>query len=155
MFFHKLEHTNDTLTRALHLIDWNYSWKISCCFHPPVLFLHRVLYEILYMLTIEDAVTANSLWPYRTNGSEMLLKRLALWNPSVGLFDKATGEMMAWCFGFQSGAYGILQVPVNHRRKGYGTIVPKMLARKLAELNRTCFESLGSNILEPCTGHVT
>uniref|UniRef100_A0A182T589 Uncharacterized protein n=1 Tax=Anopheles maculatus TaxID=74869 RepID=A0A182T589_9DIPT len=137
LFFHTLEHTNNTLTRALNLVDWDYSWKISG-YYPwhrssvlQTIELHRLQLqydfctEIWYLskekalkfdvtiphnlqcdaLTTKDAVKANSLWPYRTNGSEFLLKRLAQWNPSVGLFDKATGEMVAWCFRLQSGAH--------------------------------------------------
>ncbi|XP_050078284.1 uncharacterized protein LOC126565180 [Anopheles maculipalpis] len=166
LFFHTLAHINDTLTRALSLVDWDYSWKMTVYYprhRSSVLetikkhnlqIQYEFCTEIMYLskenalrfdvtiphnlqlrtLTSEDAVKANLLWPFRAVGSEFLLKRLASWNPSVGLFDKTTDEMVAWCFRLQCGAHGALEVPVEHRRKGYGTIVAKALAKKLAEM---------------------
>ncbi|XP_050082233.1 uncharacterized protein LOC126569295 [Anopheles aquasalis] len=166
LFFYSLDDTNDTVRRALDLVDWDYSWQVSA-YHDThraamleIIQKHnlQLIFDLptetrylrkeaalqftidvpagtsLRPLSGEDAVKANALWPHRAKGSEFLLKRLALWNASVGLFDESTNEMLAWCFRLTPGPNGALEVPVEHRRKGYGTLVTKALAVKLAEM---------------------
>ncbi|XP_065080137.1 uncharacterized protein LOC135702985 [Ochlerotatus camptorhynchus] len=89
-------------------------------------------------LDINHAVTANRIWPHRCEGSEYFLKRLAAWNPSVGLFSE-TGELMAWSFCWPTGAIGPLEVVSDHYRKGYGSIVTKVIAQEVAEIGLNCY----------------
>lgn len=51
----------------------------------------------LSCLSPEDAAKADAVWPNRHTGSLFFLKRLAAWNPNVGLYN-TQGELVAWCF---------------------------------------------------------
>ncbi|KFB42252.1 hypothetical protein ZHAS_00009931 [Anopheles sinensis] len=90
-------------------------------------------------LSAEHAPRVNSLWPHSTVGSEFLVKRLILWNPTVALFDESTNELLAWCLQLPTGAQGVLQVPAEHARKGYGTIIVNAMAKKLAKMGQNSY----------------
>jgi ribosomal protein S18 acetylase RimI-like enzyme len=93
-------------------------------------------------LSQEDALKANKVWPNKHEGSEFFLKRLAAWNPNVGLYDDK-GVLVAWCFQLQAGPLGALQVDENHFQRGFGTIVAKAMAKKLAESGKDTFALVG------------
>ncbi|XP_058818234.1 uncharacterized protein LOC131681454 [Topomyia yanbarensis] len=170
MFFYSIEESNESLGRALRLIDWDYSYKI--CYirkcHRSALDLvlksasielqwetftylyhlpkeESLKFEInlpdglrLKRLQAEHAITANNIWPHRCEGSEYFLKRLAVWNISIGLFNESD-KLVAWCFCWQTGAMGPLEVAPEHLRKGYGTIMVKAIARELANNGLNCY----------------
>ncbi|KXJ69540.1 hypothetical protein RP20_CCG026654 [Aedes albopictus] len=89
-------------------------------------------------LSIHHATFANEVWPHRCEGSEYFLKRLAAWNPSVGLFNEA-GQLLAWCFCWPNGAIGPLEVAKEHQRKGYGSLMVKAIAREVANAGLNCY----------------
>ncbi|XP_019559658.3 uncharacterized protein LOC109428387 [Aedes albopictus] len=97
----------------------------------------------LKKLGIEHAVTANEVWPWRHEGSEYFMKRLAAWNTSIGLFNES-GEMLAWSFVWPTGAIGPLEVAKNHLRKGYGTIIAKAIAKEVAKVGMNCYGTIVS-----------
>ncbi|XP_058447808.1 uncharacterized protein LOC131428132 [Malaya genurostris] len=92
----------------------------------------------LKRLQVKHAAIANNFWPHRCEGSEYFLKRLAAWNVSVGLFNESD-ELLAWCFCWQTGAMGALEVVTEHLRKGYGTLIVKAIARELARVGLNCY----------------
>lgn len=53
---------------------------------------------MLEQLKHEDAVTADSVWPYKTDGTQYFLERLLAWNPNIGAYDKNNGRLLSWCF---------------------------------------------------------
>lgn len=94
-------------------------------------------------LSPEDAAKADVVWPNRHCGSLFFLRRLAAWNPNVGLYNNS-GELVAWCFRLQAGPLGALQVDERHLKRGYGSIVTAAMAKQLAELNQDCFALVGN-----------
>lgn len=48
-------------------------------------------------LSESDAEKADAVWPNKHVGSMFFLKRLAKWNPNVGVYA-ADGELVAWSF---------------------------------------------------------
>lgn len=91
-------------------------------------------YTLKRMSTLDHARTANDLWPYKHDGSLYYLKRLIDLNPSVGVFDTVTDELIAWCFRFQSGFLGALQVKEAYFRQGFGTLATKAFCKVLGEM---------------------
>jgi ribosomal protein S18 acetylase RimI-like enzyme len=100
-----------------------------CHFSPPP-------NVVLRPLSPDDVVIAESVWPNRHCGSLFFLKRLAQWNTSVGAFDHATGQLMAWTFHQQPGTMGALQVMTGFERRGLGSLVTRALSKKLAGIGR-------------------
>ncbi|XP_058126746.1 uncharacterized protein LOC131281223 [Anopheles ziemanni] len=93
----------------------------------------------LRALTPDDAAKADDLWPNRHQGSRFFLERLAAWNPNVGLVERSTGTLVAWCFRLQAGPLGALQVDPKYLRRGFGTIVTVAVAKQIAALGQDCF----------------
>ncbi|XP_058060975.1 uncharacterized protein LOC131211498 [Anopheles bellator] len=89
-------------------------------------------------LLVHDATKADDHWPNRHTGSLFFLQRLAAWNPSIGLYEKSTGDLVAWCFRLQAGALGALQVDPNYLRRGFGTLVTAAVAKQVAFLGHDC-----------------
>lgn len=84
-------------------------------------------------LTNHDIEKVNSAWPNRYNGSENLLKYCIDTNFSLGLYDKQSGELLAWCLENDVNSLFVLQVDDNHLRKGYATIITKALSKEIAD----------------------
>ncbi|XP_035912823.1 uncharacterized protein LOC118512459 [Anopheles stephensi] len=93
----------------------------------------------LKALSAEDAVKANELWPNRHQGSLFFLQRLAARNANVGLYECASGKLVAWCFRLQAGPLGALQVDADYLRRGFGTVVAIATAKQIAALGHDCF----------------
>ncbi|CAD7092443.1 unnamed protein product [Hermetia illucens] len=89
-------------------------------------------------LTAEDVVTANALWPFRRPGSLIYLQRLAKYNVSVGAFT-SDGELVAWCFRIPVGSLGTLQVAESHKRKGFGSLIVRAMAKAIGETGYDVF----------------
>ena len=96
----------------------------------------------MHDLSPQDTEKANEVWPNKHEGSKFFLKRLAEWNPNVGLYDK-NEELLAWCFQLQAGPLGALQVDERHFKKGYGLMVVKSMARKMVLIDRDTFALVG------------
>lgn len=77
-------------------------------------------YKLQPLSTLDYAKTANDIWPYRHEGSLFYINRLIKLNPTIGLFTTDTNELIAWCFRFQSGFVGALQVKDLFLRQGFG-----------------------------------
>ncbi|XP_063695730.1 uncharacterized protein LOC134827107 [Culicoides brevitarsis] len=119
-------------------------------------------FEIRPLSTLEHAKTANDLWAYKHDGSLFYLKRLIDLNPTMGVF--IGDELIAWCFRFQSGVLGALQVKESFRKKGFGKLVTKALCKELGkngsdvmalvadsnEASKRTFQALGFEIIDCC-----
>lgn len=55
-------------------------------------------------------------------------------NTNVGLYNELD-KLVAWCLRLDFGSLLALQVDENHLRKGYGEIVTKAIAKKIAHEN--------------------
>ncbi|XP_030383181.1 uncharacterized protein LOC115630678 [Scaptodrosophila lebanonensis] len=107
-------------------------------------------------LVIENAEQINEIWPHRAPGSVDFVRRLILYNVSVGAFDGA-GNLIAWCLRLPLGSLGLLHVTDGQKRKGLGSLLVRYMSKKLAELgdealapvvvknvaSRSMFEKLG------------
>lgn len=74
----------------------------------------------------------NSLWHHCYDGSDKFISYSIKYHINVGVFDK-NDELIAWCLRYDSGSLGILQVVEHERKKGYGSLVSKLLCKKIAE----------------------
>uniref|UniRef100_A0AAG5DFG6 N-acetyltransferase domain-containing protein n=1 Tax=Anopheles atroparvus TaxID=41427 RepID=A0AAG5DFG6_ANOAO len=171
LYMDTLEESTDTLRRALHLVDWDYYYVAVMCQYDKLLFetfekldvmVFNARPNTMYFLAKEKALTLswqvpeglrlgpllpshakfiNDLWPHRETGSEFYLERFIRWNVSMGLFDdREGGTLLGWCVLMQKGAMASLGVA--ERRKGYGTLVVKAFAKKLAELGHNSYASV-------------
>lgn len=121
-------------------------------------------YKLHPMSTWDHARTANDIWPYQHEGSLYYLKRLIDLNPNIGVFNTDTDELIAWCFRFQSGVLGALQVKETFLRQGFGTLVTKGICKMLGEMDmdvlaliadknvasKATFKALGFEIIDCC-----
>lgn len=61
------------------------------CFSLPDEFYSRALSDA-------DVITANAKWPFSHPGSLYYLQRLAIFNPSCGVFTKKADELISFAF---------------------------------------------------------
>ncbi|XP_055917597.1 uncharacterized protein LOC129949901 [Eupeodes corollae] len=87
---------------------------------------------ILSALRKEDIDTINSHWPHRHPGSELFVGRLVNLSQNIGAFDES-GKLIAWCLLLPIGALGLLQVRDEYKRKGFGSLMVKAMAKMQAE----------------------
>ncbi|XP_017464750.1 PREDICTED: uncharacterized protein LOC108358107 [Rhagoletis zephyria] len=81
-----------------------------------------------------DAEIIDTLWPNHHQGSRFLIKRLIEWNANMGVYTADTGELVAWCLRLQGGFLGALQVRVEHKQRGLGSLIATATAQRIAEL---------------------
>lgn len=86
----------------------------------------------LTSLSENNVEKINAAWPHRYEGSEKFISYSINFHMSAGLFDD-DGELLAWSLRYDNGAIGVLQVDSKQRRKGYGTVMAKAMAKKIAE----------------------
>lgn len=78
----------------------------------------------------------NSSWPQRYPGSYEFLSNSVAQNPSTGLFNKETGELVAWNVMHDTGVTGHLFVDDRYRRKRFAEIVA--LAQRMKIKKQRC-----------------
>ncbi|VVD00162.1 unnamed protein product [Leptidea sinapis] len=83
------------------------------------------------LLRMEDAQIADDTWPHKHPGSVWYFKLLIKAKLGYGLYKN--NELIAWCYVKEMGALGHLYVVENHRRKGYGELVLKLISNTLAK----------------------
>lgn len=144
------ESKRPVIQEVLRMCDVDVLWEVesSMKYELPVeecLKLELNLPEGLHLkkLGVEHAVIANQVWPWRHEGSEYFMKRLAAWNISIGLFNESD-EMLAWSFVWPTGAIGPLEVAKAHLRKGYGTLIAKAIAKEVAKNGMNCYGTIVS-----------
>lgn len=109
----------------------------TACFHLPMADSLSLEYELppnlhIKELTDENVDKINSIWPHRSEGSEIFVSYSIKYHLNVGLFDD-DNNLVAWCLRYDNGALGILQTDANYLRKGLGSVVVKALSKKISE----------------------
>ncbi|XP_061397713.1 uncharacterized protein LOC133333411 [Musca vetustissima] len=84
-------------------------------------------------LNESNAEQVNSVWPHRSENSVEFVKMLIRLHKSVGVFED--DKLVAWVLRLPLGALGLLQVESSHKRKGFGSLVVKLMSKYLAEKN--------------------
>ncbi|KAF2878768.1 hypothetical protein ILUMI_27395, partial [Ignelater luminosus] len=83
-------------------------------------------------LTEQDVSVINSHWPHSYPGSDKYLKFIIGMNGGYGLYLKSTNALIAWIMRIQIGM-GTLHVMDEYKRKGYGSLITKVLTKQLAQ----------------------
>ncbi|XP_060666228.1 uncharacterized protein LOC132798387 isoform X2 [Drosophila nasuta] len=92
----------------------------------------------LRKLEIKDAVTVNELWPH--NGKETIkFVKHAIENDLTIAACDSNGRLIAWCLRLPLGSLGLLQVMSSQRRLGFGSLMVRVLSKKIAEQNLDVF----------------
>ncbi|CAH2089364.1 unnamed protein product [Euphydryas editha] len=81
------------------------------------------------LLSLDYVDITNTTWPHKFPGSELYFELLIKAKLGYGLFK--AGELVAWSFIKEMGALGHLYTLENHRRKGYGELVLKLISNVL------------------------
>nr|XP_032519859.1 uncharacterized protein LOC116771958 [Danaus plexippus plexippus] len=81
------------------------------------------------LLTLHYKDTVNNAWPHKYPGSDWYFELLIKANLGYGLFKG--DELISWVFIKEMGALGHLYTLEEHRRKGYGELVLKLISNVL------------------------
>jgi RimJ/RimL family protein N-acetyltransferase len=98
---------------------------VKTCFRTPP----KVHLKALSEVNVEKV---NSLWHHRYEGSDQFISYSIKYHLSIGMFDESN-DLLAWCLRYDSGSLAMLQVDKNHLRKGYGSVVTKLMCKKIAD----------------------
>jgi GNAT superfamily N-acetyltransferase len=90
----------------------------------------------LKQLVPADGQKINDLWPHAHNGSLYFIQRLIEMNLNIGAFTKEEDELIAWCLRIEMGSFGSLQVDERFQRRGLGSLMVKLMSRRLAEQSK-------------------
>lgn len=83
-----------------------------------------------------DGAKINDLWPHAHNGSLYFIQRLIEMNLNIGAFTKDEDELIAWCLRIEMGSFGSLQVDERFQRRGLGSLIVKIMSKRLAETGK-------------------
>ncbi|XP_046970299.1 uncharacterized protein LOC124537480 [Vanessa cardui] len=131
------------VSECLKIIIYDKNCKIDHITMTQTFLLHKdsPLFDIsldpefsFKLLTLDCVKLVNSVWPHKTPGSEWYFELLIKANLGYGLFK--SGELVAWSFIKEMGALGHLYTLENHRRKGYGELVLKLISNILLKDNK-------------------
>jgi hypothetical protein len=84
-------------------------------------------------LNVESAAQIDSVWPYKYPGSQDYIASLIESNGGYGVFLKNGDEMVAWAVKHCLGHIGMVQTRENEKKKRYGLLVTKALAKEIVE----------------------
>uniref|UniRef100_A0A1A9WXN2 N-acetyltransferase domain-containing protein n=1 Tax=Glossina brevipalpis TaxID=37001 RepID=A0A1A9WXN2_9MUSC len=121
-------------------------------------------YYVKSLTAKDDAIIIDDHWPNHHQGSLFLINRLIEWNINMGVYDKNTNELVAWCLRLQGGFLGALQVKDSYKRLGLGSVVTRAISLALAQSgadvmalvneenqpSRGMFEKLGFSVIARC-----
>lgn len=94
-------------------------------------------------LTLDHIDEINSVWAQKSKRSFKFLSTAVTQNPSTGLFNYKTGELVAWAMLFENGGLGNLQVNAKYLRTGLGEATYIEHIHKIAK-----------NLKRGLTGHI-
>ncbi|XP_062138697.1 uncharacterized protein LOC133847559 [Drosophila sulfurigaster albostrigata] len=92
----------------------------------------------LRKLEIEDAETVNELWPHHDKGTIKFVKHVIKNDLTIAACD-SNGKLLAWCLRLPLGSLGLLQVLSSQKRLGLGSLMVRVLSKKIAEQNLDVF----------------
>lgn len=84
-------------------------------------------------LNEDHAVVMNEIWPHKFKGSLDYLKTFIKMNGGFGVFLKEDDSIVAWILKNQMGMMVVLQTADGYKRKGYGSLVTKAIAKEIAK----------------------
>jgi FR47-like protein len=87
-------------------------------------------------LRVEDVPTVIEVWPHRYPGCELYVESVLRLNYGLGLYDKSTGQLLAWVLRNEIGAVSFIQTVEAAKRKGYATTILKVISKRLAIENQ-------------------
>jgi hypothetical protein len=102
--------------------------------HPTGVYLRE--------LDVESAAQIDSVWPYKYRGSQDYIASLIESNGGYGVFLKNGDEMVAWAVKHCLGHIGMVQTRENEKKKGYGLLVTKALAKEIVEEGQRPFATI-------------
>ncbi|KAH8413100.1 hypothetical protein KR009_007933 [Drosophila setifemur] len=119
---------------------------------------------VLRSLSVADAPLVNHEWPNHHLGSLYFIERQIRLCVSVGLYDEASQDLVAWCIRLQGGYLGALQVRETHKRRGFGSLVTREISHRLAlrgedvmalvgfsnKASSGMFSKLGFTVIDQC-----
>ncbi|CAH2042193.1 unnamed protein product, partial [Iphiclides podalirius] len=115
------------------LIDWSQSVEVPFapkhvmdCVRKDVRLQKELTFKLLSLEYVEQV---DSVWPHRYPGSLWYFELLTRANLGYGLFNG--DKLIAWVFIKEMGALGHLYTLEEHRRKGYGELVLKLISNIL------------------------
>ncbi|KAG5676071.1 hypothetical protein PVAND_005925 [Polypedilum vanderplanki] len=84
-------------------------------------------------LSLSDAEKINSVWPFASPESIDFIRYAITYNKSVGLYEKSSKELVAWCL--ENDCYSLLALQTDDKnfRKGFGILAAKAITKKIAE----------------------
>lgn len=85
-------------------------------------------------LNESDATLCNSLWKYKSDNSELYIKSLISVHGGYGLRDKTTNELLSFAILNDHLAIGALTTIEKAQKKGFGEIITRYTAKKIAEM---------------------
>ncbi|KAG8228206.1 hypothetical protein J437_LFUL004331 [Ladona fulva] len=93
--------------------------------------------EDMYFSKLEEVHTdiVNSTWQYGSSETFEMVNDLIKFMDTVGLYTKKDSQLVAWVLNTNYGI-GMLYTIEGHRKKGYGTLVLKKLAKILGQSGR-------------------
>lgn len=92
-----------------------------------------------------DAKFCNSLWIFKNEQSELWIKSLIEIHGGYALIDEKSKEILSFIFISSQYAIGGLTTAENARRKGYGEVLVKYLAKKLAKSDLIPYAFVANN----------
>ncbi|XP_015033884.2 uncharacterized protein LOC6642057 [Drosophila willistoni] len=118
----------------------------------------------LKALDIQNAQLIDEMWQWSHPGSLYYIQRQISMCPSVGLYHEETHELVAWCIRSQDGFLAALHVKEAYQRRGFGVLVARELARRIAQLGQdvtaevyaynkasvSLFNKLGFRVIDQC-----
>lgn len=84
-------------------------------------------------LESHHAEIVNKYWTYAREGSDEFVRNTIVLNEGVGLFSDKDGTLVAWNTVQHFRGLGMLYTLEEHRKKGYATLVTKVLSKILYE----------------------
>lgn len=98
---------------------------LFCCRCPDDVYIGKLNQSHLTLV--------NNHWPHRYEGSEGYLGALLELNNCYGIFLKSNDELVCWIMKNIMGQLATLHTLPEYRRRGYATILTKMLSKEIAE----------------------
>ncbi|XP_072157681.1 uncharacterized protein [Bemisia tabaci] len=82
-------------------------------------------------LGTESVGLVQETWVAKYPGTDEHIARFVTHNPSLGVYDIATGELRAWILCNECSEVALLYVTDDHRRKGYAQLLVNALSDQL------------------------
>ncbi|KAK9694194.1 protein of unknown function (DUF5645) [Popillia japonica] len=116
-------------------------------------------------LSKSDVTIINDHWPHKYDGSENYLSQFIEMNTCYGIFLKSDDKLVCWVLKNHLGQLGILQTVPEYKRKGYASLITKMMSKQIAKdghhpagtvlinnkVSESMFEKLDFRCIDKCT----